>query len=280
MRRILLATMLVLAAVGAPPAEASGGRTEVRFATFNLSLNRPEAGLLREHLASPDVDDVYRRQAKNVAEVIQRARPDVVLRQRVRLRPRGGPAVRRELPRRLAERRAGAALPVPVRRAVEHRRPVRVRPEQQRRRRHDAGRRRLRRRLVRVRPVPGPVRDGRLLEVPDRPPRGAHVPAVQVAGHARQPAARRLLLARGAGGPAAVVEEPLGRADQGGPAEDRALPGVAPDAADVRRARGPERPPQPRRDPVLGRLRVAGAVLVRLRRQGPARRAAGRAAPS
>ena len=35
--------------------------------------------MLREHLANPDVDDVYRRQAKNVAEVIQRARPDVVL---------------------------------------------------------------------------------------------------------------------------------------------------------------------------------------------------------
>ncbi|MEU4690262.1 endonuclease/exonuclease/phosphatase family protein [Actinoplanes sp. NPDC023714] len=51
----------------------------MRFATFNLSLNRSAEGLLREHLANPDVDDVYRRQARNVAEVIQRAAPDVVL---------------------------------------------------------------------------------------------------------------------------------------------------------------------------------------------------------
>jgi hypothetical protein len=43
------------------------------------SLNRPTQGLLREHLADPGADDVYRRQARNVAEVIQRAAPDIVL---------------------------------------------------------------------------------------------------------------------------------------------------------------------------------------------------------
>jgi hypothetical protein len=82
MRRLLLATALLVTGVGVAPAQATGGghgHDDVRFATYNLSLNRPAAGMLREHLANPDVDDVFRRQAKNVAEVIQRSRPDVVL---------------------------------------------------------------------------------------------------------------------------------------------------------------------------------------------------------
>ncbi|WP_229072957.1 endonuclease/exonuclease/phosphatase family protein [Actinoplanes sp. DH11] len=81
MRRLLAAALgaAVISSALAAPAQAGGRHDEVRFATFNLSLNRPEQGLLREHLANPDVDDVYRRQARNVAEVIQRAHPDVVL---------------------------------------------------------------------------------------------------------------------------------------------------------------------------------------------------------
>ena len=81
MRRLLLATALLVTGVGVAPAHATGGHGhgDVRFATYNLSLNRPAAGMLREHLANPDVDDVFRRQAKNVAEVIQRSRPDVLL---------------------------------------------------------------------------------------------------------------------------------------------------------------------------------------------------------
>ncbi|SHN47021.1 endonuclease/exonuclease/phosphatase family protein [Cryptosporangium aurantiacum] len=81
--RFLLIAVACAALIGASPANAapaqSAGTNEVRFATYNLSLNRPTQGLLREHLANPDVDDVYRRQARNVAEVIQRAHPDVVL---------------------------------------------------------------------------------------------------------------------------------------------------------------------------------------------------------
>ena len=73
MRRTLL-----LAALGAlllaPAAEAS-----VRFATFNASLNRSNAGDLRAHLSDPAADTVFVRQAKNVAEVVQRVRPDVLL---------------------------------------------------------------------------------------------------------------------------------------------------------------------------------------------------------
>jgi 3-phytase len=83
MRRLLATAALCAVAItsvtiSASPANAATG-ADVRFATYNLSLNRPAQGMLREHLASPGVDDVYRRQAKNVAEVIQRAGPDVVL---------------------------------------------------------------------------------------------------------------------------------------------------------------------------------------------------------
>jgi hypothetical protein len=78
MRRLLLAAAIGAVVISAAPAYAASG-ADVRFATYNLSLNRPAEGMLREQLASPGVDDVYRRQARNVAEVIQRAHPDVVL---------------------------------------------------------------------------------------------------------------------------------------------------------------------------------------------------------
>ncbi|WP_377324274.1 endonuclease/exonuclease/phosphatase family protein [Pimelobacter simplex] len=63
---------------GAPatagPAPAAQERPAVRFATFNASLNRGTEGQLVADLSTRD--DV---QAANVAETIQRARPDVVL---------------------------------------------------------------------------------------------------------------------------------------------------------------------------------------------------------
>ena len=46
----------------------------VRFATFNASLNRDKAGDLVRDLSTPD-----NIQAGNVAEIIQRVRPDVLL---------------------------------------------------------------------------------------------------------------------------------------------------------------------------------------------------------
>ena len=52
--------------------EATNNR--VRFATFNTSLNRRTAGRLAEDLRSRD-----NSQAKKIAEIIQRVRPDVVL---------------------------------------------------------------------------------------------------------------------------------------------------------------------------------------------------------
>lgn len=47
---------------------------ELRVATYNLSLNRASAGELEADLSTPDD-----RQAQTVAEVIQRANPDIVL---------------------------------------------------------------------------------------------------------------------------------------------------------------------------------------------------------
>jgi hypothetical protein len=74
---LILAGIVLVVAAGA--SAAGPGDADVRFATFNASLNRSAAGLLTTHLANPDVDDQFRNQAKNVAEVIQRVRPDVLL---------------------------------------------------------------------------------------------------------------------------------------------------------------------------------------------------------
>ncbi len=83
-RRVASTATLVLAAsalVASPvPASASSsvpeppGEREVRFATFNTALERPEEGMLAEELATPDSE-----QARNIAEIIQHVRPDVLL---------------------------------------------------------------------------------------------------------------------------------------------------------------------------------------------------------
>jgi len=77
-RRLLaVAVALIVLAPAAAPAHSRD--TEVRLATFNASLNRGAAGQLVAHLSDPSVDDVFRRQIRNVAEVVQRVRPDVLL---------------------------------------------------------------------------------------------------------------------------------------------------------------------------------------------------------
>lgn len=60
------------AAPSDPPADARG--ESLRVATYNLSLNRNTAGQLVTDLSTPN-----NAQAKAVAEVIQRANPDIVL---------------------------------------------------------------------------------------------------------------------------------------------------------------------------------------------------------
>ena len=66
------ATIGTGAAVAAPPAGA--GTTELRVATYNLSLNRNVEGQL-----VTDLSTTTNAQAKTVAEIIQRTNPDVVL---------------------------------------------------------------------------------------------------------------------------------------------------------------------------------------------------------
>jgi hypothetical protein len=62
------ALVLAPAALAAPP------QADVRFATFNASLNRSAAGQLVAHLST-----TTNVQARNAAETLQRVRPDVVL---------------------------------------------------------------------------------------------------------------------------------------------------------------------------------------------------------
>ncbi|PRX96293.1 endonuclease/exonuclease/phosphatase family protein [Allonocardiopsis opalescens] len=59
---------------GDPAAPESVGASDVRFATFNASLNRAAEGELVADLSGRDD-----QQARTVAEIIQRARPDVLL---------------------------------------------------------------------------------------------------------------------------------------------------------------------------------------------------------
>jgi len=69
----LLVVSLFLATV--PPAAADATKTtRIRVATFNVAMNRPRQGALSEELKAKTS-----RQARQVAEVIQRVRPDVLL---------------------------------------------------------------------------------------------------------------------------------------------------------------------------------------------------------
>ena len=81
---VLAVLGILLVTVSAAPVAQSGngepGLATVRFATFNASLNRNNAGELRaDLLASTDLSRPGVVQAHNVAEIIQRIAPDVVL---------------------------------------------------------------------------------------------------------------------------------------------------------------------------------------------------------
>jgi hypothetical protein len=75
-RRLAMAAVsgLMLTALVAGPTATAAPSSDVRFATFNASLNRNFAGQLVTDLSTPN-----NAQAKAVAEIIQRARPDVLL---------------------------------------------------------------------------------------------------------------------------------------------------------------------------------------------------------
>jgi hypothetical protein len=70
--KALLAALATL--VLAPAALAAPPQADVRFSTFNASLNRSFAGQLIADLSTP-----ANQQARNAAETLQRVRPDVVL---------------------------------------------------------------------------------------------------------------------------------------------------------------------------------------------------------
>ena len=76
---ILVAVAAMMAVMVAPAAAADGSAkagppTDVRFATFNASLNRNFDGQLMVDLSAPG-----NAQADTVAEIIQRVNPDVLL---------------------------------------------------------------------------------------------------------------------------------------------------------------------------------------------------------
>jgi len=73
MRRVV-ATATALAAIALLPSAAHAEVDPVRFSTFNASLNRNAEGQLISDLSTPN-----NQQARNVAEIIQRTRPEVLL---------------------------------------------------------------------------------------------------------------------------------------------------------------------------------------------------------
>ena len=84
---VAVAALLLTAVAPAAAGSRSARHPVVRFATFNASLNRGATGELIDNLSMPydgtdpttSVEARRRWQAANVAEVIQRTRPDVLL---------------------------------------------------------------------------------------------------------------------------------------------------------------------------------------------------------
>ncbi|MGI5282445.1 endonuclease/exonuclease/phosphatase family protein [Nonomuraea polychroma] len=73
-RRVLSVAAAAAALLPLAPGTAEAASRAARFATFNASLNRNVEGQLVSDLSTPD-----NTQAKVIAEIIQRARPDVLL---------------------------------------------------------------------------------------------------------------------------------------------------------------------------------------------------------
>lgn len=87
--------LVASSALASAPASAEGPRessrahpSTVRFATFNASLNRATEGQLVRDLSTPDDPQI-----RNVAEIIQRTRPEVLLLQEFDFSGTTGPAL-------------------------------------------------------------------------------------------------------------------------------------------------------------------------------------------
>ena len=130
---VLLSVSLLLVSAGAASAGASTDASldVVRFSTFNASLNRNFAGQLVSDLSTPN-----NAQAKTIAEIVQRARPDVLLINEFDY-VENGLAAELFQDNYLSVSQNGAdsyrVRPL-LRCALEHRDPVRLRLQQQRRR--------------------------------------------------------------------------------------------------------------------------------------------------
>ena len=279
----LAAVGLAAAALPAGSAAASGGdhRGSLRVATFNASLNRATAGALRANLSQPDDP-----QAGAVAEIIQRARPDLLLINEFDFDPE---AARLFQDNYLSVGHNGA-------RPITY--PHRF-----------------------IAPSNTGVawsgfdlnNDGRVVTEPGAPgtatTRSVSAPSPASSAWSSLPpppsTASRSARSRTSGGATCLARccpttPPRMRRRTGTPrAElavfrvvvqghwdpasagrqaDGALPRQPPDAAGVRRSRGPQRPAQLRRDPVLGGLRAAGPRPLHLRRHRTARRPSSRVA--
>ena len=271
------ASILVLAVTPFAATATAGPQrdADVRFSTFNASLNRNNSGRARPR----PVD------AGNAAGAATSPRSS------------SGPgptccsstsststrSARRPVPGQLpvgaAQRRPADQLPIPLHRAVEHRHSVRLRPRQQRRR--SAGR------TTPLASASSPASSGwpstRSIRS-TRAPSGRSsmflwkdMPGALLPDDPNTARTRRLVFAGRAGRLQALIEEPLGPADPDRQ-ENRALPRQPPDAAGFRRPGGSQRNAQPRRDPLLGRLHHARHERLHLRRRGTARRAEARRA--
>ena len=217
---VLLAALSLLTLDGAAMAARgdgagrSGDERSARFATFNASLNRAAEGQLVADLSTPD-----NVQAQAVAEVIQRTRPDVLLinefdfdaERRGRCAcssqlPVGRPQRGQTHPRTAYRFVAPSNTGIPSGFDLNNDGTVGG-PD-------DA---------FGFGVLPGPVRHGGLLALPDRLRRQS-APSSTSSGRTcrerccpttRPPRPGRLVLARGAGRVPAVVQEPLGPADPG-----------------------------------------------------------------
>ncbi len=283
------AAVLGLAVAAAPPTLAhprdrddDGRGKTLRFATFNASVNRNTDGGLMQELSNGDDP-----QLRNVAEIIQRARPDVLLinefdfvpdQQAARLFQRNYLSVSQngaraiEFPYRfVAPSNTGIASGKDLDNNGQSS-PSRVGP--------------VRQRLVRLRRVPGQVRHGGLLAPADRLQARPHLPALPVEGHARRPASGRPRDTRPAVWYSPDELDVFRLSSKShwdlpiktGHGERVHFLVSHPTPPGVRRPRGPQRQAQPRRDPLLGRLRQPRRERLHLRR--PRRRAASAAASS
>ncbi len=264
-RGLISVVVGTIALAAAAPALAKNDERELRFATFNASVNRNADGQLLQELSNGDDP-----QLQNVAEIIQRARPDVLLINEFDFVP-DQQAARLFQKNYLSVPHNGArAIKFPFRfvapsntgiasgKDLDNNGQVVTTPGSVLYGNDSFG----------FGEFPGQVRHGRLLAPADRLQARADLPALPLEGHAGGAASSGVVFARRARRLPALVQEPLGPADRDRPREAGPLPREPSDAAGVRRPGGPQRAAEPRRDPLLGGLHQPRRKWLHLRRRG------------